>query len=309
MIFEQADAKKFAIYHTIYTAANIFQRFDWNERVDDALGNVSAGAYFMYEDEKIVGGFTMKENCINYPFIVAPFDNRRVFWKAVLDFTSEHNKNGVEENENSSNFGENSESNSGIFLNEIPEADALVLTKNFGANLRWSKRKMLRPTEEFAPTEDDDFFYEAVEISDIDEIVSAIFEAHASGHTASFWQPDVNIIKTSLKKRFDAFGQTSSLHMGSIVRAIRNNKIAGVCIAGIYPGEKFATLHQVAVRPAFRRRGVATAMIQKAITSAAEVAPVMTVGVLVDNPSVGLYSRLGFKPGSIYSELLYYNAI
>jgi len=300
--FEQADAKKFAIYHTIYTAANIFQRFDWNERVDSALDNVSAGAYFMYDNGKIVGGFTMKENCVNYPFIVAPFDNRRVFWRAVLDFASENNASEGAENT------DGGEKNNGIFLNQIPEADALVLTTNFGANLRWSKRKMLRPTEEFAPVEDDDFFYEALEISDINEIVSAVYEAHASGHTASFWQPDVNAIKKSLEKRFDIFGQTSSLHMGSIVRAVRNNKIAGVCIAGIYPGEKFANLHQVAVRPAFRRRGIATAMIQKAITEATAATPVMTVGVLVDNPSVGLYSRLGFKPGSIYSELLYYNA-
>ena len=292
--FVKADKDKFAIFHTIYTAANIFDRFDWGERVDDTIDCISnADIYFVYDNKKILGGFSLKENRLNYPFIVTPFSNRIVFWNAVLDYAI-----------SKSNYNE-------IFLNEIPDEDKEVLMQSFGAVLRWSKRKMIRPTEQCDYVLADDFYFDSFTTSDKDEIINFIYEAHSEGYTSKIWKPDIDEIKTAIQRRFELFDQTDSLCMSNIVKVKKSHKIIGVCIAGIYPDSqaystsKFATIHQVVVKPEYRRKGVAKAMILKSISNASSVSPVMTLGVLVGNPSEKLYTEIGFRAGAVYSELKY----
>ena len=295
MEFIKADKNKFALFHTIYTAANIFCRFDWNERIDDAVYCFTDKTpIFVCDGDRIAGGFTLKDNCINYPFIATPFDNRIRFWGAVLEYavkTSGHNE---------------------IFLNEIPEVDAEVLMRSFGTTLKSSKRKMIRPTEQCAPVLCDDFYFDTLDETDITEIIAVVYEAHASGHTSTVWKPDMAEIEAAIKRRFESFGQTKTLYMSNTVKRKANNEIVGVCIAGVYPEPEnystssFATIHQVSVKPAFQRMGIAKAMILKAINEACVVSPVITLGVLIGNPAEELYKNMGFKPGPNYSELGFY---
>ena len=289
-----ANIKKFAIYHTIYTASNIFYRFDWDERIDDVVDCVSdKKAYFVYDEKNIVGGFTLKDNCLNYPFIVTPYDNRGYFWGVALNYAMRTSR----KNE--------------LFLNEIPEADAEVLIHSHGAKLRWSKRKMLRPTELCEPSLCDGFYFDNLMKADKMEVVKVIYEAHAAGYTSTIWKPDMVGIEASVERRFDLFGQTNSLFISNVVRSSKDNQIVGVCIAGIYPDSEnystkdFATINELSVKPQYQRKGIARAMILKSISDASKTSPVMTLGVLIGNPSEKLYKDVGFKQGASYSELLY----
>ena len=292
--FIKADKNKFAVFHTIYTASNIFDRFDWNERIDDAIDcTVDKNAYFVFDDKKIIGGFTLKDNCLNYPFIVAPFDNRSVFWGAILEYAVKISENKT------------------IFLNEIPEDDVKVLMQSNGVKLKSSKQRMIRPTEKCVPVLNDGFYFDSLTKTDKKEIINVIYEAHADGYTSTIWKPDMAEIETVVERRFDSFGQTNTLYMSNVVKSKESREIAGVCIAGVYHNSEnystscFATIHQVSVKPECRRKGIAKAMMLKSISDASNISPVITLGVSIGNPAEKLYKKIGFKAGPSYSELQY----
>ena len=52
---------------------------------------------------------------------------------------------------------------------------------------------------------------------------------------------------------------------------------------------------QLFVTPAFRRKGYATAVLNRLIEEAADAGLSVTLGVVKTNPAVRLYERLGFR--------------
>ena len=291
--FITINQKRFATFHTTYTDSNIFLRYDWDERIEDAIYCTSdKHCYFIYENKKLAGGFTLKENNVSYPFMVQPFDNRKTFWDAVLAYTAK-------------TCGTNE-----IFLNEIPETDMQTLIHSHNATLKWSKRKMIRPTESCVPVLKDGFFFDELNEKDAPEIVRAVFDSHSTGYTSTVWQTDITEIEEAVTRRFNLFGQTNTLYMSNVVKDKINQKIVGVCIAGIYPDSphNFSTIHQVSVRPEYQRMGLAEAMMFKSINEAHTISPAITLGVLIGNPAEKLYKKIGFASGPSYSELVYKGA-
>jgi len=291
--FLHVDSRKFAVFHTIYTDSGILSRFDWNESVDGAIDGLSdKSGLFMYDDTRLMGGFSLKDNTISYPFVVPPFDDRRAFWHIILHYATRTS-------------GQNE-----ILLREIPESAAHTLTQSCGATLRWSNRRMCRPTELCAYALTDGFCFDSLIEEDKSEIARVVYEAHAAGYTSTVRPPDLNEIEEAVDRRFRLFGQTDTLCMSNLVRDAATREIAGVCIAGIYPGpahystSNFSTIHQVSVKPEYRRKGIARAMICKAINEASAISSVITLGVLIGNPAEILYRDVGFAPGPRYSELV-----
>lgn len=279
--FFRADKNKFAVFHTLYTDTNIFARFDWNERIESAKNCVSDSGYFIYNDSAILGGFSLKGNNVNYPFLVPPFCNKVMFWDIVIQYSLKECK----QNE--------------LFFHEMPMTDMSILTKIFGAEIRWSKKIMQRPTESCTYNLDDGFCLNRLSKADENEIIEVIFQAHSNGYTSTVWTTEIGEIKEAVERRFDLFTQTDTLHMSNIVKDKASQKIVGVCIAGIYPDSpnNFATIHQVSVRPEYQRKGIAKAMMLKAISDASFISPVMTLGVLEGNPAEALYHAIGFSAG------------
>ena len=285
-----ADNKKFAVYHTVYRDSDIFTRFDWNESVTDTIDCISdKNRCFIFDDDKLIGGFALKDNVLNYPFTVPPFGDKNAFWRIALKYAVQTSR----QNE--------------IFLCEIPETDVKILIQSLGAALKSSKRRMLRPTAQYSPVLCDGFSFDSLAEKDMEESINVVFEAHSAGYTSTVWEPDRAEIKEAVERRFRLFGQTDTLHMSNVVRDEGSREIAGVCIAGIYPdsANNFSTIHQVSVRPKYRRMGIAKAMILKSITEASSVSPVITLGVLCGNPAETLYREVGFVAGPSYSELIY----
>lgn len=291
----KADAKKFATFHTVY-APNIFQRFDWNEMVDDATDCISdRDLRFVYSGNSLISGFALKGNSVSYPFMAAPYSDRSEFWSAVISYAT--SASGKKE----------------ILLNEIPDVETKFLKRVKGFKLKWTKQKMMRPTEQCAPVLDDDFYFCELTETDKTEIVNVIYAAHAAGYTSTVWPPDMAETETAVNRRFASFGQTNTLFMSNVVKRKADNEIAGVCIAGVYPAgystKDFATIHQVSVKPQYQRRGIAKAMMLKAISDASVISPVITLGVLVGNPAENLYKKIGFTAGPGYSELIFKEAV
>ena len=63
----RADGKRFALFHTVYTNADLFARFDWHARVADALECISGQAcYFVHDGNRRIGGFVLRENQLQF---------------------------------------------------------------------------------------------------------------------------------------------------------------------------------------------------------------------------------------------------
>ncbi|MCL2773145.1 MAG: GNAT family N-acetyltransferase [Oscillospiraceae bacterium] len=284
--FVNADQNKYAIYYSVYSIPDIFALLNWNEmlgRIDDRK------CFFVLDCEKIIGGFTLTGNELCYIFTVPPFSDRTLLWKHILKYASD-NCVGKE-----------------IVLKFIPEEDKVILTDGFNAKIICTERRMLRPTEKISVKPPDNFYFTIPDENDKQEIIQTVYEAHAAGYTSTVWQPDKNEIKEAINRRYDSFTQTKTLYMSTLVKYNGSNEIAGVCIAGIYPDSmnNFSTIHQVSVRPQFRRLGIAESMMLNSINKASSVSPVITLGVMVGNPAELLYNKIGFFGGLKYSELSY----
>jgi ribosomal protein S18 acetylase RimI-like enzyme len=281
--FISVEQKKYATYYSIYTSENILDSFDWN----DMLGTVTGDRYvFVVEGESVMGGFVMSANQLCYPFVAPAFD-RALFWERTIA----HIADNCPECE--------------MVFRFIPDADASVLVSEHNMKVIYAQRRMLRPTEKVATELTDKFYFAEPVDADRDEIVQAVFEAHSAGYTSTVHTPDLEEIWEAINRRYDLFTKTSSLHISTLVKCAGSNEIAGVCIAGIYPDSpnNFSTIHQVSVRPAFRRQGVAEAMMRNTIGKAHSISPAISLGVMLGNPAEMLYEKLGFRKGPGYSEL------
>lgn len=66
---------------------------------------------------------------------------------------------------------------------------------------------------------------------------------------------------------------------------------------GLFQQKPLVHISDVYVQPAYRRRGVATALVTHGITYAKKKGvDLVTLSVLAANPAAGLYEKLGFKP-------------
>ena len=287
--FVFADKSKFSIYYAIYYKTNIADSFDWNELLESASGDKYI---FVMNGERIVGGFVLSDNIINYLFIL-PLVDEKVFWEQLISYALAYC------------------SHHDIVLNYVSESDMTALLCISNITLIQSSRRMARPTEKTVHNLVTKYYFAIPDEGEIDEIVKIVYESHLNGFTATVKNPDRTDIYNEIDiyndidRRFKLFYSTNTLHFSTLVKRKGSNEIIGVCMAGIYPDSpnQFSTIHQVSVHPSFRRQGIAAAMMLHTIEKASDLSPVITLGVMIGNPAELLYEKIGFRKGASFSTL------
>lgn len=279
----------FALAHAAYAREDLFLQYDWAERLRG--GGPAGGGLLLVADGVAIGGVRSGGGHVSEPFLIPPHGDLTAFWRAALDALCPPGET--------------------LALDFIPDVHAEALAALGAARTR-SQLRMLRPTLALpgdAPAAlDGDYAFAELTAADRDEIVRLVHRAHANGYTAAATGPrDWAQEGRAIDKRLADFTQTRSLRLSTLARHRGSGELAGVCMAGIYPdsANRFATIHQVSVAPEHRRRGLARAMMRRAIERAAFVSPVITLGVLAGNPARRLYERLGFAAGPVYSDYRY----
>lgn len=273
------DDGLFQICHALYSPENIFLHFDWQQMLDNFHPH-GKGCLVLLDDVPI-GGIIVEDDHITAPFLIPPFIDQKLFWETVGQLTRGIHK-----------------------LQYIPDTYSDVLHR-IGAKKIRSKCQMIRPTAHYDVKPQADFFFDSIRDSDKAEIADVILKAHNHGYVGlTEGMLDIGEVKETLEKRLKLFSEANTLGMGTVVREGSAKHIAAVCIAGIYPDvpNRFATIHQVAVLPKFRRRGLARSMILRTIDTAAHTSPAVVLGVLKGNPAEVLYTQLGFRTGCAYSD-------
>lgn len=279
----------FAAAHAVYAQEDLFLSYDWAERLRGA--DPRGGGLLLLRDGTAVGGVRACGGHISAPFLILPEQDRRTFWAQVLSALCPPGEN--------------------LALDFIPDSHAEALAALGAARTR-SQLRMLRPTAPLpgiAPAAlDGDYVFAELTCADRDEILQLVHRAHASGYTVAAAGPRNPADEArAIDKRLADFTQTRSLHLSALIRQRGSGILAAVCMAGIYPDSpnRFSTIHQVSVAPEHRRRGLARAMMLRTIARAADLSPVVTLGVMAGNPARGLYERLGFAAGPVYSDYRY----
>lgn len=285
-LFKHVKDDYFSIHYALY-GTNIYMTYDWNELLNKFSPN--GNGTLIFKDGAPVGGITSNNNHLSSPFLIPPFCDVKVFWQEVINYSKKDSKNGT------------------LYFDNIPESHTDIIT-SLGAEKRWAQRQMYRPTAEYNIKPNDDFYFTVPTEIDKNEIINVVYEAHLNGYTSTVYgKPNMFDIEEAINRRFISFSQTNTLHFGTIVKNKDTNKITAVCIAGIYPDSKnnFSTIHQVSVLPAYRKQGLAQAMIMNSINTAHMTSSVIGLGVLVGNPAELLYQKLGFIKGPAYFNLVY----
>ena len=282
---EKISNYDFSRYHAVYARENIHMDTDWHALLESA-GPLDCGC-LLYREEIPIGGAVFRRGAVSSPFLIPPFADRNEFWQAVFSICMP---------------------DSGLLhLKHIPvtHSDALA---SLGAIQKSGQYRMMRPTAVMSPALDPAYKFAAPSECDRDEIIRIICESHLSGHNSTInGRPAIEYVRYQTGRRFNAFAQTGTFDMGTIVLSRTDRRIVAVCLAGIYPGSPndFATIHQVSVHPGHRRRGVARAMLINTISNAAKRSPVITLGVLKGNPAMRLYESVGFAAGCEYGDYEY----
>lgn len=285
-LFQHVKDDYFSIHYGIY-GTNIYMNYDWKELLEHFSPN--GNGTLIFKDSVPIGGIIIHNNHFSSPFLIPPFCDIEEFWQAVINHSKKDNKNDI------------------LYFDNITESHTDIIS-SLGATKRWAERRMHRPTAEYNIKPNDNFYFTIPTKIDKNEIIRVVYEAHLNEYTSTVYgKPDISDIEEAINRRFISFSQTNTLHFGTIVKTKDTNKIIAVCIAGIYPdsSNNFSTIHQVSVLPAYRKQGIAQAMIMNSINTAHMISPVIGLGVLVGNPAELLYQKLGFIAGPEYFSLTY----
>jgi ribosomal protein S18 acetylase RimI-like enzyme len=285
-LFQCVKDDYFSIHYGIY-GTNIYMNYDWKELLEHFSPN--GNGTLIFKDSVAIGGIIIHNNRFSSPFLIPPFCDIEEFWQTVINHSKEDNKNDI------------------LYFDNIPESHADIISL-LGATKRWAQRKMHRPTAEYNIKQNDKFYFTIPTEIDKNEIIRVVYEAHLNGYTSTVYgKPQISDIEEAINRRFISFSQTNTLAFGTIVKTKDTNKIIAVCIAGIYPDSQndFSTIHQVSVLPAYRKQGIAQAMIMNSISTAHMNSPVIGLGVLAGNPAELLYQKLGFIAGPAYYSFTY----
>ena len=284
-VFEKADKDLFAVYQTIYSQADIEMWYDWNARLGDTKWTDEC--YFLYGDGEKIGGAVIAPNGVMYPFLVAPFCDRRLFWKLVLAYVR-----GIS-------------SGAEIRLNGMPPDEADILL-SFGAESRRSRQMMCRPTDDLTYSLNEGFYLQTPDDGHIPEMAEALRNSFLGGVTyRAFGEDSIEEITKSITSCFEWYRGTNTFNQTVVVKEKGTDRIVGGCIGGVHPEmvNQFAFIADVFVLPEYRGKGLAKAMVKHTITQAHRVTPAIKLHVLVGNPAEHLYRMLGFIAGPKFTDM------
>jgi len=89
----QADKNHFAVYHTMYSNADIEMWNDWDRRLNDTKWTDQC--YILISDGQKIGGAIITNDAIMFPFLISPFIDRVKFWRMLLEQSPRAKINGI----------------------------------------------------------------------------------------------------------------------------------------------------------------------------------------------------------------------
>jgi ribosomal protein S18 acetylase RimI-like enzyme len=108
--------------------------------------------------------------------------------------------------------------------------------------------------------------------------------------------------RQNVSSYFDRHGDVDVLNRASsLLYGRSSDDLAGACL--VQAGAVLPSINWLAVAKKYRRRGLASAMIKKALTVLHEQYRWLKINVHAGNPAAALYHSLGFRSGLVQTSV------
>ncbi|MEC0204904.1 GNAT family N-acetyltransferase [Paenibacillus lautus] len=161
-----------------------------------------------------------------------------------------------------------------------------------------SRQCMMRPTEELDASMDLNYMHRIPTIEDMSMIVGVFKEAYADGPD----EREAQVYAEDAARYFDVV-PSKLLGASSVVYDRTTGEIVGVCLISLWEG--LPLVYSIAVLPQNRGMGLASAMLDRALTVLEPDYPVLRLFVTTGNQAEQLYRKKGFLSGGEYHHLKY----
>lgn len=186
----------------------------------------------------------------------------------------------------------------------------LELYQRLGFRFAGSRRVYIRPTESFHVQWEDDYRIASPgreHVAQVSALFNVAYRGYANEWSLSSYGLDDWICRT--EKRLCGVNLPEVCNQAStFVYDRAGERLVGACIVRlsrsiVRPDTQYAKVADIAVHPVCRRRGIASRMLQKALSVLHGKFPVLTFGVAVGNPAEAFYYNMGFLPGPVQHKL------
>lgn len=277
---EKVNGKDFSIYFAVY---EIFDINIWFRQSFDVYCSVIEDCdicFWIKKDGCRIGGVLVEPNYMNCLILEAPYDNDYDIiiakLKNILLYWSDKNK--------------------AIIVGGV-KPDKVKYYQRAGFKMGESRRCMIRPTEEFEIIWNDDYKLVSPRKEHKDEIRELFVEAFSTER-----QNNSNA-ERQIQYYFDENPENSLVNKAStLVYATKTNQLIGACLISNW--EEWPNVYDVAVKPSFQKKGLATNMIKRALTILKEQYPVLRLFVTLGNDAEMVYHKMGFLSGVETTEMI-----
>ncbi|WP_161601626.1 GNAT family N-acetyltransferase [Paenibacillus luteus] len=276
---EQAEKDLFAVYQVLYSDADIEMWYDWNSRLDDT--KFTDQCFWIIYDNNRVGGAIINDGTVMYPFLISPFVDRTVFWKALFSCCKDIiNIRGI-----------------------LTEDVSILLT--FGYRLDVIRQIMCCPTDPgMTSVLPSGYSLHTLNDSvDSKTLASTIMQGYIGGIDYEIHgTPDEVDVKEDARRLMQIY---SPNNLSIYIFDENEQKIAGLCIAGISESIPlgFAEIGEICVLPNYRNKRLGEFMLKQVRANAHKYTPVVKLCVTVGNYAEKLYRTVGFHSGPRFANM------
>lgn len=273
----KADRKMFSKYFATYYKNNWF-RPSWGD-LTKVLSASDDGYWVISGDDKAAGVY-LSDHSIGLVFGIPPYS---ITTKMIDDVKSYALK--------SWNMTE------GLHAYNVL-AEQEIAFRETGFDRVESRQCMMRPTEQLDESMDLNYMHRIPTIDDMSKIVGVFREAYANGPD----ERDAQVYAEDAARYFDVV-DPKLLGASSVVYDRITGEIVGVCLISLWEG--LPLVYSIAVLPQHRGMGLASAMLDRALTVLEPDYPVLRLFVTTGNQAEQLYRKKGFLSGGEYHHLKY----
>ncbi|WBW96173.1 GNAT family N-acetyltransferase [Oceanirhabdus sp. W0125-5] len=276
----KAEVENFVIHIMTYSdkCLNKFAINSW-DKIAEFYGDnefTQNNCYWIKNNGEIVGGVIIAPNIICDMFLIPPFEEKFKVMKLLKRLLIEW-----------------SDKKKDIFAYEILNEEVNNYLK-LGFRIMEKRCWLIRPTVEFDVKWDDRFRIEQVQAVKCDEMAQVYLEANIGGVDDN--GQELNDYVRRVGYYFKSKENTEIFHKAStLIYDNETNELVGVCLISMCEG--WPLVFDVAVKPSYRRMGLATNMLKRALTELKEEYKVLVLYVTQGNDSEAVYHNLGFIRG------------
>lgn len=236
--------------------------------------NYLDGGYFIFQDEKLIGGVILKPNFMTDLFMIAPYESYEIILQDALNI-----------------LVSNSDKSKIIKIDEVPER---YKSYYFDANIRVSEswKWMIRPTDNIELSLPKGYKSKEVEGINEDLIAELLCQSYRKNTCYESYYTKEDFL-SSVKSQIQYKKSNNQIYSSSrVLICERSNELIGIIL--MMEDEGLPLITDIVIREDHKRKGLASYLIQYSINALSNSYSAIRLSVNCENAAFILYKKIGF---------------